>query len=47
MKNEFVESLKRLFSSGNVAIFKLEELKKKGKISEKEFEYITQDKEGR
>lgn len=47
MKSEFIESLKRLFSNGNIAIFKLEQLKKNGKISEEEFEYITQDKEGR
>lgn len=44
---EFVESLKRLFTNGNIAVFKLEELKKNEKISQEEFDYITQDKEGR
>lgn len=40
----FIESLKRLFLSGEIAIFKLNELKKKGKITEKDYEYITNSK---
>lgn len=38
---EFIESLKRLFDNGKIAVFKLEELKKSGRITESDFEYIT------
>ena len=41
MTTEFVESLQRLFSSGKIALFKLDELKNKGVISQKGYEYIT------
>lgn len=41
MTTEFVESLQRLFSSGRIALFKLDELKNKGVISQKDYEYIT------
>ena len=34
MTTEFVESLQRLFSSGKIALFKLDELKNKGVISQ-------------
>ena len=34
MTSEFVESLQRLFSSGKIALFKLDELKNKGVISQ-------------
>lgn len=39
--SQFAESLKRLFEHGKLAIFKLEELRSEGKITEEEFNYIT------
>lgn len=41
MKNEFVQSLQRLFSDGRIAVFKLKELKEKNKITEDDYVYIT------
>lgn len=40
----FAESLKRLYSDGKIAIFKLKELKEEGKITNKEYEYIIANK---
>lgn len=39
--SQFAESLKRLFEHGKLAIFKLEELRSEEKITEEEFNYIT------
>lgn len=41
---EFIKSLRRLFQNGKIAVFKLEELKKSGKISNDEFGYIIATK---
>jgi len=39
--SQFVESLKRLYKHGKIAIFKLKNMKTEGKITEDEFQYIT------
>lgn len=38
----FVESLKRLYSTGRVEFAKVNELFTEGKITQEEYEYITQ-----
>lgn len=41
MTSEFVESLQSIFSSGKVVFLNNDELKNKGVISQKDYEYIT------
>ena len=43
--SQFVESLKRLFESGQLAFFKIDDFKKRGVITEEEYRYITGDTE--
>lgn len=43
--SEFVNSLRRLFLKGKIAIFKLEEMKNNKKITQEEYDYIIK-KEG-
>ena len=38
---KLVESLKRLYTKGKVAVVKLQEMKQEGKLTQEEFDYIT------
>lgn len=38
----FVESLKRLYAAGRITVERLDELPANGKISQEEYDYITQ-----
>lgn len=42
--NQFVESLKRLYRNGEIAIFKLNKLLESKAITDEEYEYITHRK---
>lgn len=45
--SQFIESLKRLYDHGKIAIFKLEEMKKNKTITEENYQYIVSKKESR
>lgn len=40
--SQFVESLRRLFQSGTVALFKIQDLKTRGVITDEEYQFITE-----
>lgn len=42
--NQFIESLKRLYNDGKIAIFKLNKLLESKVITDEEYEYITRRK---
>lgn len=42
--SQFVESLKRLYENGEVAVFKLNKLLESKVITDEEYEYITHRK---
>lgn len=44
---QFIESLRRLYDNGRIAIFKLDKMKKDGAITEEDYQYIVSKKESR
>ena len=44
---QFIESLRRLYNNGRIAIFKLEQMKKDKAITEDDYQYIISKKESR
>ena len=44
---QFMESVRRLYNNGRIAIFKLEQMKKDKAITEDDYQYIISKKESR